>query len=412
MRPVAISGAGPAGRARGVLLAAVLLAGAPSDLRAAADTPRRCDHAVPYVGAALHAPPDSAAFVALDGALDGALDDSLRARLEGALDWILAHTPTPGITAAVGIPGHGLWSATRGVARRAPLTPFAPVARFHWASVGKAFTAAVVAQLVAEGRLAYQDPLARWFPEFPNAGAITLDHLLTHTSGAFSFNADLKFRRRRGHTPPDELIRIAARHGNAFCPGERWSYSNTGYVLLARIVEKVEGRPFHAVVARRILEPLALRDLIALAPGERPPGLATGHVGGRPDTDFDPSTPFGAGIIVGPARDLVRFWQALLAGRVTGEASVREAFRRLHPMFDAGTYYGRGVMLTEFRDGEGPAHVWLGHGGGTPSARAVVAYDVASRVFVAVAINGDVSAEAAAYRLLREVLAERDARAR
>ena len=64
-------------------------------------------------------------------------------------------------------------------------------------------------------------------------------------------------------------------------------------------------------------------------------------------------------------------------------------------------------MLTEFRDGAGPPNVWLGHAGGTPSAKAVIAYDVASGVFLAVAINGDVSAEAAAYRLLKEVGAHR-----
>lgn len=365
--------------------------------------PKRCATAVAYAGPALHAPPESTVFSGLDGPMTGALDDSLSARLDGVVAWIIANTAAPGITAAVGIPGEGLWSASRGVARLEPRTPFAPRALFYWASVGKAFTAAVVAQLVEEGKLAYTDSLARWFPEFPNARAITLDHLLTHTSGAFSFNADLEFRGRKGYTEPAELIRIAARHGNASCPGEHWSYSNTGYVLLARIVEQIEGRPFHAVVTRRVIERLGLRSAVALAPEQTPAGLVTGHVGGRPDTDFDCSTPFGAGIIVASAEDMVRFWQAMLAGRVVGGATLRHAYERLYPMLDPGTYYGRGVMLTEFREGEGPPNAWLGHGGGTPSAKAVIAYDVGSRIFIAVAINGDVSAEAAAYRLLREV---------
>ena len=104
---------------------------------------------------------------------------------------------------------------------------------------------------------------------------------------------------------------------------------------------------------------------------------------------------------------MVRFWQAMLAGRLLAPATVGHAYAQLHPMFDAGTWYGRGVMLTEFRDGDAPLNVWLGHAGGTPSARAVIGYDVASRVFLAVAINGDVPAEAAAYRLLKEVRAHR-----
>ena len=123
---------------------------------------------------------------------------------------------------------------------------------------------------------------------------------------------------------------------------------------------------------------------------------------------FNCSTPSGAGIIVAPADDMVRFWQALLAGRLVGATTLRHAYEHLYPMIDPGTYYGRGVMLTEFRDAAGPPNVWLGHGGGTPSAKAVVAYDVGSRIFIAVAINGDVSAEAAAYRLLREVRASRE----
>jgi D-alanyl-D-alanine carboxypeptidase len=236
---------------------------------------------------------------------------------------------------------------------------------------------------------------------------VVREHLLTHTSGAFSFNSDLPFRRRRGYTPPAELIRIAARHGNASCPGERWAYTNTGYVLLALIVERVEGRPFHEVVTRRVIERLGLRNTIALAPRQRPPGLATGHVGRRPDPDFDSSTPFGAGNIVASADDMVRFWQAMLAGRLVGMATVRAAWERLYPMFDPGTYYGRGVMLTEFHDRAGTAGLWLGHAGGTPSAKAVLVWDPAARVLVAVAINGDVSAEAAAYRLLEQVRASR-----
>ena len=243
--------------------------------------PKLCVSAVPYAGPPLHVPPDSAIFAGADGAMAGALGDSLTSRLDGVISWILANTAAPGITAAVGIPGEGLWSSSRGLARIDPATPFAPRPYFHWASAGKAFTAAVVMQLIEEGKLAYADPLARWFPEFPNAGAITIDHLLVHTSGAFTFNSDLKFRRKRGYSEPRELIRIAARHGNATCPGEAWSYSNTGYVLLARIVERVEGRPFHEVVTRRVIERLGLANTIALAPRQRPGGLAMGHAVGE-----------------------------------------------------------------------------------------------------------------------------------
>ncbi len=196
--------------------------------------------------------------------LDGTLDIPLSQRLNEAVDWILENTKTPGITAAVGIPGQGIWSMSRGLAKATPPTPLAETPHFHWASAGKAFTATVVMQLIEEGKLSYDDPLAKWFPDFPNAGAITIDHLLTHTSGIFSFNADLPFRKQRRYHSPEECLAIAMRHGCVCCPGERWYYSNTGYVLLALVVERIESRPFHEVIGNRIITPLGLRETVAL----------------------------------------------------------------------------------------------------------------------------------------------------
>lgn len=291
-----------------------------------------------------------------------------------------------------------------------PPTPLADTPHFHWASAGKALTAAVVMQLVEEGKLAYTDPLAKWFPDFPNAGAITVDHLLTHTNGIFSFNADLPFRKQRRYHTPEECLKIAARHGCVCCPGELWHYSNTGYVLLALIVERIEGQPFHEVVRTRIIEPLGLRETMALAPRQKLESLAMGHVDGKRDPDFEPTTPFGAGIIAASARDMVLFWNAHLSGQLVGQPAVQAAFARLYPMYDPGTFYGRGVMLYEFQDKDQQKHVWLGHSGGTPGLRALMAYDVEAGVYVAVAMNAHVSAEAAANKLLGVVQEYRAAR--
>lgn len=335
------------------------------------------------------------------------MSQPLSLRLDSAVDWILEKTGAPGITAAVGIPGQGVWEATRGVACTSPLQPLAAEPYFYWGSVGKAFTAVVIMQLVEEGKLRNSDLLSRWFPKFPNAGAITIDHLLTHTNGTFSFQQDLKLRRERGYHGPAKLIAVAARHGSIFCPGERWMYSNTGYVLLARIIEEVEGRPYHEVVTTRIIQPLGLRHTIALAPRQAPKGLVVGHVARKPDREFEPSTPFGAGVIVATAADMVAFWRAVLSGILVRQLTIVRAYFQLFPMFEPGLFYGRGVMLSEFRDQDGVSHMWLGHSGGTPSAKAVIAYDVTERVFIAVAFNGDVSAEAGANKLLAEIKAYR-----
>ena len=267
-----------------------------------------------YRGAPLHAAVSAETLAAVRHDLDGTIDDSLPERLDEAVDWILKNTKTPGITAAVGIPGEGIWSTARGMALIDPPTPLAESPHFHWASAGKALTAAVVMQLVEEGKLAYADPLAKWFPDFPNASAITVDHLLTHTNGIFSFNADLPFRKQRRYHTPEECLEIAGRHGCVSCPGEQWHYSNTGYVLLGLIIERVEGQSLDEVIRKRIIEPLGLLETVAMAPRQAPVSLAVGHVDGKRDPDFEPTTPFGAGIVAGSARDMLLFWNAYLAG--------------------------------------------------------------------------------------------------
>jgi len=371
--------------------------------------PKVCTSTVDYVGGALHPALAPETFDGLDQCLVGELDGSLVRKLDEAVSWILKNTLAPGVTAAVGVPGQGLWSTSRGLAVSMPSTPLAKRSYFHWASAGKTFTATVVMQLIEEGKLAYDDRLAKWFPKLPNAGAITIDHLLTHTNGIFSFNADLRFQKTKGYHSPDQLIRIAVSHGCVCCPGERWYYSNTGYVLLGCIIEQIEGRPLHEVVRSRIIQPFGLTETIAFLPDRPPKELALGHVGGKPDRNFEPTTPFGAGNIGASARDMVVFWQSVLAGRILRPQTVVHAYAQLYPMFEQGLFYGRGVMLTEFTDTDKEKVVWLVHSGGTPGIKALIAYDLNSRIFLAVAINGNVSAEAAANRLRKIVKEHRAA---
>lgn len=370
-----------------------------------------CKGVVPYQGPALHAPPPASAFpdttphglIAITPPIRTAVADSLAA----ALEWIRARTGAPGITAALQRPGVGQWSAQSGLASTNPAHALPPNALFSWASAGKLFTAVVVHQLVEEGRLAYDDRLARFFPDVVNAEWITIDMLLTHTHGLYSFQADSVFHFTPGYSPPETLLAVAARHGPVHCPGVAWSYSNTGYVLLARIIESIEGRPYHEVARRRIVERLKLRHTVVLAPREIPADYVPGHRDGRIDRTFDPSMPYGAGAVVATALDMVHFWRAALDGTLLRPATMRAAYTRLYPMFgQSATTYGRGVMLYDVPTPDG-VRTWLGHSGGTEIARAIVVYDPETKAFVAVAITAAVPAEAAALRLLQALPRER-----
>ena len=364
-----------------------------------APKPLECKSARSYRGKPLHPAPSAEFFAAVTSSLEGPFDTNTVLLLERALAVALDATQAPAITAAVGVPGKGLWTGTI----TGSVKPAGDLPRyFWWGSVGKAFTAVAVMQLVEEGRLKLNDPMARWYPEFPSAKVITIEHLLTHTSGIYSFQAAEELRKQPGYKPPETLIAVARKHGNAFCPGEYWSYSNTGYVLLARIVEAIEGQPFHQVVDARVIRRLGLKNTIALAPRIQLPGLAAPHPKKPEEVEagFDYTTPFGAAGIAGSAEDMVRFWQALLGGRLLKQQTVRGLFDRLYPMFDHGTYYGRGVMLYDFSNGKEVNSIWLGHSGGAPGSKAIVVYSTKRRAFAAVALNTDGSAEATANLLL------------
>ena len=110
----------------------------------------------------------------------------------------------------------------------------------------------------------------RWFFSFPGAERITVDHLLTHTSGAFTFDNDARQRTNAAYVPPRELVAIAVRRGRDFYPGTNWSYSNTGYVKLTLIAEAVEGRPFDEIVHARVAEPVGASSLQVIGPRTDP----------------------------------------------------------------------------------------------------------------------------------------------
>lgn len=362
-------------------IAGILICLLPASIAASDYKPVRCEERQPYEGRPVHA-----AIRVTPGAIaDTEPDPATVARLDAALVTIRDATRAPAITVAVGIEGSGVWTA----GDEAPL---------FWASAGKTFTAVVVLQLVQEGKLSLDDPVSRWIKNVPNGDATTVRDLLAHTSGLFSANEDMKARSDPRYRGPRETLAIARRHGAMFCPGANWRYSNTGYDLLGEIVRLVDGRSIDEAITARIIAPLGLKTLRALKPGGGADGVAP--LVSAKDKPIDPSWAGAAGPIVGSAADMVRFWVALLDGRLIGQPLVGAMTETLYPMFDAGTFYGLGAMAFDVRDGDNQI-LWIGHAGGTAGASALVAYSPADRAFVAVALTGDGSAVASANALLK-----------
>ena len=176
----------------------------------------------------------------------------------------------PGASVLVVRDGEVVLEKSYGLAELETRRRATPRTAYRLASVTKAFTAAAVLLLAADGALALDDPVRRWLPELPDdaAGAVTLRHLLTHTSGVVDYE-DLM---PAGTTVPlrdaDVLRLLSGERRTCFAPGSDYRYSNSGYALLALVVERASGQSFQAFLARRIFRPLGMTGAVAHVEGE------------------------------------------------------------------------------------------------------------------------------------------------
>lgn len=230
---------------------------------------------------------------------------------------------------------------------------------FALGSISKQLACAVVLSLPDEGKLAMTDPVAKYEPKLPRANEITLADLGGHTSGYRDYYPlDYVDRRMLAPIQPDALVAEYAGLGTDFAPGSHYSYSNTGFVLLARIAERVGGKPYEQLLAERIAGPLKLPLSTT-----RPANAASGHVAFL----LEPPTvaPFeaagwllGAGDVWASANALTAWNLAFVDGKVLSPAG-RQAMATPRPVSDGRTSsYGCG-LTTRVLNGE----TVLGHGG-------------------------------------------------
>ena len=190
---------------------------------------------------------------------------------------------------------------------------------FAVGSVTKQFTAACVLLLAEDGKLAVTDKVARYYPDLTRAADITILDLLNHVSGYPDYYPlDFVDRRMAKPMAVDDVIRAYAKGALDFEPGSRYSYSNTGFLILGRIVERVSGESFGSFLSRRILKPLGMGHTL-YEPDAKGPAFAVGHTTFALSPPL-PAAPEGkgwiamAGALYSTASDLVR-WDLALIGR-------------------------------------------------------------------------------------------------
>ena len=183
----------------------------------------------------------------------------------------------PGVSLAVLTGDRVLVSRGYGLANVELRVPASDSTIYQSGSMGKQFTAALVEMLVAQQRLRLDDPIVRWFPEGASVWqGITVRHLLTHTSGIAEYT-DSTFNYRKDYTE-DELVKFAASRPLDFRPGERWSYSNTGYVLLGALIHRVSGRFYGDLLRDSVFKPLGMNDARIISEADIVPNRADGYL--------------------------------------------------------------------------------------------------------------------------------------
>jgi D-alanyl-D-alanine carboxypeptidase len=211
------------------------------------------------------------------------------------------------------------------------LEPAGPVdvdTPFAVGSITKQFACACLLLLAEDGKLSVHDPVSKYYPNVTRAKDITLYDLMSHVSGYPDYYPlDFIDRRMLKALPVDQVITEYAGAKLDFDPGSRWSYSNTGYMILGRVVEKVSGEPFGRFLERRILHPAGMTHSY-FEPGKDVTGLARGYTSfalGKPElaTLEADGWIFTAGGLYASASDLARWDLALANGKILKPESYR-----------------------------------------------------------------------------------------
>ena len=314
----------------------------------------------------------------------------------------------PGVTVTVRR-GHGTWAATAGVGNLATGKPRSARDHYRIASITKTFVATVVLQLEAEGRLSLDDTVDTWLPGLVRGNdhdgrRVTIRQLLNHTSGIFDYLEDPGFQQtymtadgfmkhRFDEAAPEELLAIAMKNRPYFEPGASFAYSNTNYLLAARVIEKATGNDYGDEIDRRIIAPLHLTStsvptsrVTLPRPGSRAYSkLARTDTGPTYDvTELNPRLAYGSGQMVSSSADLTRFYSALLGGRLLPPEQLKKMKTTVGSSRETSRY-GLGLVDRKLTCG---VHVW-GHDGGISGSNSDAVTSENGRHSLAVNFNGD-----------------------
>jgi CubicO group peptidase (beta-lactamase class C family) len=258
----------------------------------------------------------------------------------------------PGASVVVVQNGSVVFRGAYGMADLKARIPATPATDYRLASMTKPFTAAAILLLAQDKRLSLDDPVSKWLPTLPAAAsAVTVRHLLTHTSGLIDYEELIPPAASAQVHDADVLRLLESQERTYFAPGTAYRYSNSGYALLALIVERASGEDFATFLRRRIFEPLGMQSSVAYQAGvsvipQRAYGYsASGRSWLRTDQSLT-SAVLGDGGIYSSVEDLAKWDAALYDSRLLSTDSLRQAFSPATATDDPAVRYGLGWRIT------------------------------------------------------------------
>jgi len=341
-------------------------------------------------------------------ALSGTLSaQGLAQRLQTRLDSLHRGGRFAGAQLAVAMPDGSVLAVATGFADTAKKEAMTTRHLLLQGSVGKTYASAVALQLIHEGRFGLDDPISKylgsepWFSRMPNAQAITVRRLMNHTSGLVRYEFNEKFTADLTASPdrvwkPQELVSYILDTAAPFAAGQGWDYSDTNYIVLGMIMEKVTGRSFYDLARERVLKPAALA---ATVPSDARviAGLANGYAGannpfGGSDAMLvngrmviNPQFEWTGGGMASTASDLARWGKRLYEGGAFDASMLPKLLDGVPARLGQNTKYGLGVIIRETALG-----TLYGHSGFFPGYQAEMLYMPAQKAAVAFQVNSSV----------------------
>ena len=346
--------------------------------------------------------------VIVRGQTSAANTSALKTALQLKLDeWHKAGS-FPGATLGVVLANGESFGLAVGFSDREAKTPMLPNDRMLAGSVGKTFAAATALQLIKEGKIGLDDRIEKylgseqWFSRLPNAKDITVRQLMNHTSGLVRYEFKEQFTKDLTANPekvwkPAELVAYLLDEKPPFEAGKGWDYSDTNYIVLGMIIEKVTGIKFYDEANKRLLKPLKLTDTLP-QDGPRLKGVVQGYAG--PNNPFggtdamnvngkfviNPQFEWTGGGYISTAQDLARWAKMMYEGKAYSPDLLPQVLDGVAaPMLGRETRYGLGVIIRKTQVGTS-----YGHSGFFPGYMTDMMYFPEHKVAVAVQVNTSV----------------------